>query len=462
MSHEYGGMVEVLQGLITGRTVLIGRGQKAQDLLPLLKTTFGLNFEAIPRHDSADAPLGDYYYGIVGTPFDEISRLLCARGVPQQRIFKFEDIPLLKPLPVSAFPDRADVWFRLVPPAPDEARDLFLHHLNRGDGDRALYWVKQQYSVRNPSWDDAVNLVLLVCHTDFAARHTALFAWVCDLAGTVIRARVHRYRAGLVTGQKRLVFPSPGRCGGNSIAQALETGLVLPMRVGHEAYGQELYDLLRIYRQTGRSEPIILLLDCLLSQYDALGGNPYGLMLPFIRDLPFYDFTILWVRRDGGKAVTSILEHNFHYGTRDFIRNRVTAVDTDEMSADQWERLSREDKVRWYVAHTESVINVHVGGFQNAVVCSMDNIGAGLGDALRHLGLMLTPTVRKCNAVPYHRHFTPEELVILFQHFKQDEIGRLTPEEIEALLRQEMRKSEYARLYPGFHFGGDRTIEGSG
>jgi hypothetical protein len=374
------------------------------------------------------------------------------RGIRSLNIVDSDEIPR-GPLALDSLPSAfADYRYSHIPADALGTRELFFQSVNSGDRERARRWVREWHTVQPLSWSDAVGLVFLICRSDQIPYEDSLFFELCDLLGAVSDCRREDFRRNLIARKKRLLFPSPGRCGGNSIARALTIDTIVPLRTGHEAHGQEFYDLFRKYKRTGRKEPLVLLLDSLCAQYDALGGNPYGLLLPFFRELPFYDVDLLWVHRDPDEIVRSILDHNFHYEPFDFIRDRITAVDYGEMAPAQWQELSRAKKVKWYIDVTLTSIEEAAGSFQNVVKCSMGELSAGLRQVLEARGMKYYPAVRKCNAVPYYRPFTPEELVVIFHNFKQEEIERLSPDEIEALLRREMGKEVYAELYPAFKF----------
>jgi hypothetical protein len=424
---------DLLERLARGHAVVIGRGAAGDSLVRNLQARFALNGAAIPRHDSHDAPLGDLDYIIASQVVDEIRNVLLARGVSPHRIFPTSVLFEVPQPELDGDPSAADRW-RLRPPPPERARALFHHFIAADDDRRALHWLDEYLRATGPQWVFASELALMLAQHPHLARRPRLFDALCDQMAALIRCRRSQVARQDPTRALRLVFPSAGRCGGNSIAHALQVAVVVPWRVGHEAHGQDLYALLRICLQTRRHEPLVVLLDSLLTQHDAVGGNPFGLILPHVGDLPCHAIVALLVERDEDALVRSILLHNFHYGPHDFVPNRITATDYGEMAARDWNGLARSDKVRWYVRKTASETQAGLAHASAVEVCRIEALEDGLRRALAHFEIRPTAPVLRCNAIPYYREFSPEELQIIFAHFQRREVDALTPHALEALL----------------------------
>ncbi len=244
---------------------------------------------------------------------------------------------------------------------------------------------------------------------------------------------------------RRLLFPSPGRSCGNTITDALELAKPYSLRVGHEVHGNQFYTLLRLYRQDGDSTLLRLIIRYVLEEYGAVGGNPSCFLLPFFAEVPGMDYTLLWVRREHQSLMQSIIERNFHYRPWDPVPERLTAVDYGEATGQEWASWSLERKVSWYVGAVERSIEDARKQFGDFRVCTPETLEPTLTTLTQEWGLTEVK-IERHKAIPKHRKFSPDELVILFEVFKGRSLDDVSPEEIEALLVLERKNRSNADI----------------
>lgn len=374
---------------------IVGTGSQAQAMRAMIDECLRLKLDASPGASSAEIPLGRRAYLLCATPSTAARETLLSRGVPAELIVPWSE---LEPLVVQQSREvlREELGLRqldkedrslpldLGPPALLQllrASETLLRELF----DRANQWTADQA----PMLETIANAYLLL------RRQQAAFD------GPPLR---------------RLLFPSPGRCGGVSLTLALRRHYALRLHVDHEGHQDLIYQLLALHRQSGLSETVLIaFLALMLEDFDCLGGNPFCFLVPYLEHVPWFDCHLLKVERPLPELRESIIDRNFHYTAADFVPARITGAMWGDMHQAEWDNLPLAAKVDWYIQKVDEQISRGATACRSFVPTSLRDLHPGLNQILAGMRWPTIPCVPHVNTIPKDRVYSLEERIALFR-----------------------------------------------
>jgi len=374
---------------------IIGTGKQAREMRAFLAETLCLRVNDLPGYSSADAPVGVAHFLLCATPESAAIQTLVERGVR---------------------PDTLCLWSEVERFIRSSAGKIYHRHLG-------LRLPAERDDLHPPPGIKGAFRAML-------ARYNILLreigypdaTWTFEQFGRLerlsdiylsLRTEWQKLDGSI---ERRLLFPSTGRCGGLSITKALSEQFRIPLRVGHEELAGAIYGLLRLYRQGKlRSSVLTVVLMRLLDEYECLGGNPLCFLLPFLPRIPGYECHLLRVEREFASLRDSIVLRNFHYSSADFVPERITGAEWGDMSEAAWNALAIPQKVDWYIARVHTEIDRGAVACASVVRTPLDSIKEGLNSILRRLRWPLVKSVPHINTIPKDRVYTIEERIDLFK-----------------------------------------------
>ena len=147
------------------------------------------------------------------------------------------------------------------------------------------------------------------------------------------------------------------------ITQIFEKNNVLGT-VGHEYHSVDFYNLFFEHCETG-DEKILRRIKLLFQEcpHKAIVGNGYASLLPIVKEV-FPEIKLIHLKRKDKQAfIQSALKNQslfpetyINYGSKDGIMRRTSAVQTGEMTQEEWDAHSLEERFDWYYNYTHALI----------------------------------------------------------------------------------------------------------
>ncbi len=361
------------------QVVIVGKSKQSDTMRSYLNRRFRLSLKSIESFTSRDAPIDKKAYILCATPTSEVILILSNRGVPMDAILIWSD--LIDPLENEQleYPCKA---FGLRPLGTNYQTSL------RGIAHKELIATFRQienslsnlYFYEEYTESDCESLQILSLH------------YLEIRAAISIAARVK---------EKKLLFPSPGRSGGTSLSTALEDHPSLFLRVNHEQFPDITYKLIALEKQGRIGCKTLSALTCFIcDRYDCHGGNPFCFLMPYLKDLPWFEFYTLKVTRDEADLIDSISKRNFHYTAADFVPNRTTGWQWGDSTKETWNALSLDSKIQWYIQKVGSEIDRSKQYCDKFTVAPIESLTEGLNALLSAMQWPKLKEVPHLNTIP--------------------------------------------------------------
>lgn len=383
-----------------GKVYVVGQGSQSEAMTTYLWLIYRIKIHESMYSDSWSVGLDGVFYILCATPKDDALATLTNRGINPDLVVSWTD------LAAALNKDNGSYLFTRLGLLPKHATDSFFT-LNYEDQTYRKFLLPLQHM-----------LYPVLCQGDSAPFEMKLIE---DLAKIYLNVRLfltNRERKGLP--EKKFLFPSTGRCGGTSIADALSNRYQLVLNIDHEGHADALYDLLKKYHGGEISVNVLACaISLILDQNDVVGSNPSCFYLPYLNLLPWFECHVLNVTRNHDQLLESICLRNFHYTQVDYVANRITAFDMGHMSKENWTDLSIEDKVSWYINTVQNCITSSKEAYKNYIEIDITDIKKGINQGLS--GLDWPPfrdVVCHLNTIPKDRIYSLEERINIYKSKK--------------------------------------------
>jgi hypothetical protein len=185
----------------------------------------------------------------------------------------------------------------------------------------------------------------------------------------------------------KLICVGAGRDGTLSVAEMIQylfDRVGRGQRVMHEYKARELYQAFCNFRETNDNfhldEIRSTIDDC---PYDCIVGNGYAAILPQFAERCGKTATLLHLRRaDRASAIASLKTncelfpqaYRYYSKSSQAVVKRIAAFHFGEMTPEQWDRLSLEQKFAWYYDKTHALIASHQRLFAASVEVTTETI----------------------------------------------------------------------------------------
>jgi hypothetical protein len=376
--------------------VVVGTGNQAKQMRRLLELRFRIRTKHVTGCHSREAPKGKTYYLICATPIDEAVDNLREKGIRPEAMLSWE--AMLRDL---------DLTERYLP----EIR----FGLSALDDENSLLPVKKIDPWLISSLRHAENPLLEIYFPGEKKREMD-FHLLNIISENYLAIRRHM-ALHLEVKERKLLFPSAGRCGGVSLTHCLKTHPKIYLRVDHEGFAEPIYRLLTFFRQNRVNENVLVaLLSIMVDRFDCLGGNPFCFLMPYISKLPWIDFYALKVERGMEDHCESIMIRNFHYTEVDFVPNRITAAGWGEVRYEEWNQWHLEKKIKWYLKTVNAEIEQGLQACTHIVRSPLSSIRSGINDLLSTLHWPEIETFLHLNTIPKDRVYSLGERIQLYKN----------------------------------------------
>jgi len=352
----------------------VGTGGRARLVREFIVDKLRIKPDNILFGTSYEVPVSDRIYLVCATPEDDAVNVLIDRGISEENI--------LLSGALCEFADRSGLPLTF---------DLFgLFSLSDKLRMASLLFLKNDYLCREVYADKDIEEINFIFNKYMEVREY--------------------YSSKIEVRAKRLLFPAAGTSGGKSISFALEELQVINLEICYEGFASQIYSILSLYRSGKVNRSVMVSLTAmLLDRYDCHGGNPFCFLIPYIKDIPLYDYYILKVDRKKRDHIESMAVRNFHYSEKDYVPNRITAVEWGSETKDVWDNRSLEDKIEWYIDLVEEQISEADLSSNVFVRCFIKDIKKGLNVILNELGWPKVNSVPHLNSIPNDKVYSYSE-----------------------------------------------------
>jgi hypothetical protein len=185
----------------------------------------------------------------------------------------------------------------------------------------------------------------------------------------------------------KIVAVGTGRDGTLSVADMIQSvfdRLGTGQRVMHEYEARQFYQAFCDYcetREGGREADIRAMIEnC---PYECIVGNGYAAVLPYFSQACGTSLKLLHLRRSDRAACIASIKRNcelfplafrYYSTSSDAKFKRMAAFHFDEMTQQEWDRLSLDEKIGWYYDKTHSLIRKYRGNFSEYVEITTESI----------------------------------------------------------------------------------------
>lgn len=432
--------LNALRDLLQGRAYIIGNSEcyLQKSLLSHLGRILPQYTYRQPNYSSWDCPVNPKHtYLITGTPAATIADALLEKNIPKPQIIHADRLIAINPDHALNSLETMDIWYECYPTkSEDIIFNLLLYNQANAIPERYIFWLNKLLEISPTPVQSLGKAIIQLAQTPDFLKTSRVLEKVLFLADTQIKFLAKNIDA--IPLKPILLYPSAGRCGGNSIHYALKNAIPMPLKGGHEANHQELYELLQLQLSNCKTKLLTkIALYYLLKTEDALGGNPFCFLLDEIFSLPGFNITLLHILRNTNDHIESIIKRNFHYSSSDTVPHRVSAVDYGEMTCSTWHKLTRLEKVNWYLKKVESCIQKH-NTYKNYINFDIDQIEQGLNVALKLSYPNSKTSIQHLNTPPTYRIFSKQEMEILYKAFQSQELQFISRSKIEEVLKSKI------------------------
>jgi len=202
------------------------------------------------------------------------------------------------------------------------------------------------------------------------------------------RRKTARSRRAAARGKRlRLLCVGTGRDGTQSLTHMIAAlyERSSDRRVMHEYCCREFYRSFSEYHEEGEDPAKLAELKRMVANcdYDAIVGNGYASVLPLFAEHYGRDLILVHLQRRDREACVASLEQNCasfptayrYYSTSPAATaKRMAAFHFGEMSKEQWEALSLDEKFGWYYDKTHALIAEHSGLFDRCIKIATEDL----------------------------------------------------------------------------------------
>lgn len=374
---------------------IVGTGSQAAAVRAHLAEWLRLRLDGFPGASSSEIPADRAHYLVCASPPEAARATLLLRGIPAERITLCHDL-------IHRLPKCAAGWLRAeltLDPLDAEGRIVV--------GDGGTPRLAQLLRSADVLLRELFNLQVF-----WSPEQLRLIESFSSVYLTLRRQWSEFDGAP----RRRLLFPSPGRCGGVSLTQALGKLHPLRLRVDHEGNANLIYRLLAYHRRGELGETVLAaFLAQMLEDYDCLGGNPFCFLVPYLKHVPWFECHLLKVERPLPELRESIIDRNFHYTSADFVAERITGAAWGDMSAEEWNQLELPSKVDWYILKVGAEIMRGAAACRSFVRTPLRDVHTGLNAVLGALQWPVLAAMPHVNTIPKDRVYSLEERIALFR-----------------------------------------------